>query len=308
MGEVLAILVSTDPLPLDASTRYERQFAGAESNVAIGLGRLGLDPVFIGRVGADGLGRAAVRALRGEGVDITHVHADPGAPTGVLLRTTGLAGPVEVVYARAGSAGSRLAPSDVPPEAVDGASIVHLTGITPMLSDSAEQACVRLADMAFSAGVPVSVDPNIRLKLGPATEIAARMAHLLERATVVLTGLDEAALLTGRGDAPGAARAFLDRGAELVVIKDGARGVWATDGRSEWESRNRPVIPTDPVGAGDAFDAGFLSLWKPGADPGPALQRGALCGAVAVRSVGDTTGLPSLGDLRVHEAATDVLR
>src|SRR5688500_2159427 len=130
LGECLASLVATASGPLAEASLFERHVAGAEANVAVGLARLGHSVAFVGRVGADGFGTAIVRRLRGEGVDVTHLASDPDARTGVIVRERRTVGAAEVVYHRAGSAGSRLATDDidraVDAGVLDGARWLHL--------------------------------------------------------------------------------------------------------------------------------------------------------------------------------------
>src|SRR6185503_17824997 len=120
---------------------------GAEATVAIGIRRLGIPAAYIGRVGDDAFGRMSIEALRGEGVDVSSVTVDPAAPTGLLLRTRRTADRDVVDYWRAGSAGSRLCPEDVDPDVVAAADLLHVTGITPALSDTAAAAIGRACDL-----------------------------------------------------------------------------------------------------------------------------------------------------------------
>ena len=144
LGECLISLIATAPGPLAEATAFERHVAGAEANVAVGLARLGRSVAYIGRVGGDGFGTAIVRKLRGEGVDVRHLAVDDGAATGLMLRERRALGAAQVVYARTGSAGSRLSVVDVDRAATDGvfagARWLHVTGITPALSPTAHDA------------------------------------------------------------------------------------------------------------------------------------------------------------------------
>ena len=142
LGECLVAFVATTPGPLAEATTFERFVVGAEANVAVGLARLGHSVAFIGRVGADGFGEAVARRLRGEGVDISDLAIDPDAPTGLMFRERRVLGPAQVVYARSGSAGSRLTAAEVERALArhTDSRWLHLTGITPALSDAALEA------------------------------------------------------------------------------------------------------------------------------------------------------------------------
>ncbi|MGW6460179.1 sugar kinase [Streptomyces sp. NPDC055078] len=292
-GEAMALLLAEPGRPLEHAESFRRSVAGAESNTAVGLARLGHRAGWFGRVGDDAFGRAVLRTLRGEDIDISRAVTDATAPTGTIVRDCHGERPIEVLYHRAGSAGSRLHPDDIDSAYVASCRILHLTGITAALSGSALDACVAAADAARAAGVTVSFDPNIRRRLLPAESWPHLLAPLIERADLLLTGADEARLLTGARDQDSAAEQLLARGPALVVVKDGARGARATDGTDRWEVPARPVTAHDPVGAGDAFNAGFLSARLRGLPVPDALAEAAVVGAYAVQVPGDLDGLPT---------------
>lgn len=284
----MALLMAEPGTPLSAATAFRRSIAGCESNVAIGLARLGHRSGWFGRVGDDAFGHGVLRAIRGEGVDVGHARVDPGAPTGLLVRDVGMTRPIEVLYFRSGSAGSRLAPSDVDSDYVASARILHVSGITPLLSDSAHQATLAAIAAAKSAGTTVSFDPNIRLRLATPERIREVLPAIAGTADLVFTGSDEAELLGGeRGPS-----VFLDAGAETVVVKHGSAGASATDGVRSWHQPVVAVAALDPVGAGDAFAAGYLSGILAGLDTEGSLHRAAAMGAAAVTAYGDVEGLP----------------
>lgn len=310
-GEAMVLLLAEPGIPLHAATSFRRSVAGAESNVAIGLARLGHRVAWFGRVGDDAFGEVVLRALRAEGVDTTAARVDPGtvgaagAPTGLLLRDCHADRGIDVVYHRAGSAGSRLAPEDVDGARIGGARLLHLTGITPVLSESARAATQAAVDAAVAAGTTVSFDPNLRRKLCPPERAVEVLRPLAARADIVLAGEDEAALLSGRDDPQGAAEWFLEQGATLVATKAGAAGARVTTA-AETRRRAAPrVHAVDPVGAGDAFDAGFLSAWLRGLPPDGCLDEGVAVAGMVVTVPGDTDGLPTTSE---RDAAVAALR
>jgi 2-dehydro-3-deoxygluconokinase len=308
-GEAMALLLAGGGVPLAQATAFTRQVAGAESNVATGLARLGHRAGWFGRVGADGLGTAVLGELRRDGVDVSRAVVDPVAPTGLLIRDCAPGRPVEVGYHRSGSAGSRLAPGDVDPAYVAGARLLHLTGITPVLSDSAAGAARAALAAAVDAGVPVSFDPNLRRRLCPPERAVGLLRPYAAAAAVVLAGVEEAELLTGRTGRAAVAGWFLDRGARCVVLKDGPRGSWATDGSTAVEQPAVPVAVVDPVGAGDAYAAGFLSGWLRGLPLAEATREAAVVAALVLQVAGDTPGLPTAATRdAVLAGAADVAR
>ena len=306
LGECLVALVATARGPLAESTTFERHVAGAEANVAVGLARLGHDVAYVGRVGADAFGTAVVRRLRGEGVDVGHLVADPDAATGVTVRELRDLGPAEVIYHRAGSAGSRLSTADVEGAAslFEGARWLHVTGITPALSATAAAAVEDAIERARVHRLTVSLDLNIRRKLWSETRAAAVLGELAARSDVVLGGLDEVALVGGLAssleagaavDPEEAADSLLDLGPRTVVVKLGAAGALgrARGGPTVRQAGILVSRSVDPVGAGDAFTAGYIAATLEGRSSEQALALGNACGAAVVATVGDLTGLPS---------------
>lgn len=307
LGESMALFVTEPARPLRTAQSFIRSIAGAESNVAIGVARLGHTAGWIGRVGDDPLGLGILDRLRAEGVDVTHAVVDGSAPTGVLIRDRHAERPIQVLYHRAGSAGSRLAPGDVDEGSIARADVVHLTGITPALSPTARLAVQQAADVARDNGVTVTFDPNLRLKLWSAEEAAAVLQPLVGVADVVFAGEREATLLSGRDDVP--EEWFLEQGARLVVTKQGADGAHATDGTTRWFAPAFPVQPADVIGAGDAFAAGFIVARLEGAGVEAALRTGNAVGAMATQVPGDIDGLPYRADLEAfRDGAADVDR
>lgn len=315
LGECLVALVASAPGPLAESAAFERHIAGAEANVAVGLARLGHLVVYIGRVGADGFGTAILRKLRGEGVDVSGLTVAAGAPTGVLIRERRVLGPSQVLYYRAGSAGSQLAPEDV--DAATGfrgagARWLHVTGITPALSASARAAVDRAIELARAAGMTISLDLNLRRRLWSEAEAAPVFRALAERADVVMGDADEAAVAVGAGDPETLARRLVALGASTAVIKLGAEGAVAA--RRDGSVVHSPALAVaqvlDPVGAGDAFAAGFIAATLEGRGLEAALRMANACGAAAVAAVGDMAGLPDRAELEQLLAGTagDTLR
>src|SRR5919199_1740089 len=162
LGETMVLLRAEQSGPLREVSTFRRHVAGAESNVAVGVCRLGLSAGFISRVGDDEFGAAVRFRLRGEGVDVSRLIVDPDAPTGLVFRERREFGPVDVVYYRRGSAASRLRPQDLDPDYIRGARYLVLSGITPALSRSCRETAFAAAQIAREAGVGVVVDPNVR--------------------------------------------------------------------------------------------------------------------------------------------------
>lgn len=293
--------------PLSAGGALGMHVAGAESNVAVGVARLGHRVGWAGVVGADPHGEFILRQLRSEGIAVQH-RKDATRSTGVMFLEQRTADVTRAFYYRAGSAGSTFGRDDVDAAFRSGARVLHLTGITAALSQEARRAVEYAAARAAGEGLDVSLDVNYRSKLWSRDEARAVLTPLARHASILIASDDELGLVAS-GDAPdpcdgmdGDAEAamaaeLLDRGVREVVVKRGAAGagVHTADGR--WETPAVPVTSIDTVGAGDAFTAGYLSALLDGEDVAGRLQRGALAGAFAVSTAGDWEGLPRRDEL-----------
>jgi 2-dehydro-3-deoxygluconokinase len=310
-GEPMTLLLATGDVPLGQARQFDASIAGAESNLAIGLARLGHRVAFFGRVGADVFGQRIRRELRAEGVGVSALRTDPDRPTGLLLRDSAQGAPITVVYGRAGSAATAMSVAELPVDVIEKARILHATGITAALSDSAYQATLEAMRIARRSGVLVTFDPNVRLRLAPVTRWQQIVDTLARQADVVLTGADETAVL-GLDAEP--ASWFADRGASTVVVKLGALGATEYDltgssGYSFWHQPARFVTAVDPVGAGDAFNAGWLSAWLRGVPPDQRLLEAAAVASLVVATRGDSAGLPDADTRqRVLDQGADIDR
>lgn len=292
-GEAMLLMLAEPGMPLDHAVSFRRSVAGAESNVAQGLARLGHWARWIGRVGDDPAGEAVLRELRADGVDVSGAEKDPQAPTGLLLRDSHAQRAIDVQYYRSGSAASLLSPDQIHVEMLRGARVVHVSGITPMLSESAAKATWALIERARKVGAAVSFDPNVRRKLGTDHQWIRTVGPLLREADLVIAGEDELELLLG-SSAEEAAKALLTIGrARTVVIKRRDHSATALAAKGKWTQAAFPVPVADPVGAGDAFAAGWISAWLRGVTAEQALAEAACVAALVVQAPGDTDGLPT---------------
>ncbi len=304
-GEAIVSLVAEQQGPLEHADAVRVGVGGAELNVAIGLARLGHQATFAGVVGDDPWGRRVARELNAEGVHSV-LRVDPAGYTAAYVRERRAGALGRVYYLRAGSAGSRLTAGDAESWDLAGVDTVHLTGITPALSPTARDCWYRLARRAAGTGARISLDVNYRSRLCSRREAADLLHAVLPVVTVLIAGTDEAALLLSCGsddvshDLPGAVnalRALLPADVE-VVIKLGLDGsLHSTADGVLTRGRTVPVVAVDPVGAGDAFAAGYLSAWIDGLPPVERLRRAHATAAFVVGSAGDWEGLPHRAEL-----------
>ncbi|CAM5438069.1 sugar kinase [Streptomyces coeruleorubidus] len=301
-GETMAALRARGALRLGCSLGLS--VAGAESNVAIGLARLGHRVRWAGRVGADELGALVLRTLRAEDIDTGHAVTDgTGRPTGLLLTEPRLGTLTRVSYYRAGSAGSAVSPADVLPALSPGTRVLHLTGITPALGPSAAEAALTAAATAHESGITVCLDVNYRSRLWSADQARTALRPMLAHVDLLIASEDELPLVLERpaADEPEAVDGIVSAGVREVVVKRGARGAtsFTADGASDCAARQ--VDAVDLVGAGDAFVAGYLSGLLDGADIPARLHRAVTTAAFAVATRGDWEGLPTRDELGLFD-------
>ena len=300
--------------PYDPDGSYTRHVAGAESNVAIDLRKLmpdEVDAVWVSRLGADDDGDCILRELTGR----IEVHAPqmPGEKTGIQLLNHLGGGEVIRRYRRAGSAASRLTAEEVLPH-LEGADLLHVTGITPALSDSCRQTTLDVMAAAQEMGIPVSMDVNYREALWSPAEARAVCDRMREHATLFKAGHDEAQTIWG-GDMTASqhARRFVVGSTRLVIVTTGDSGAVAFDGDQVVEHTGFNVEVVDPVGAGDAFVAGALAgifqrgsmldfLALSGDERATVLQTalelGNASGALVCTRHGDTEAMPDMAQVR----------
>jgi 2-dehydro-3-deoxygluconokinase len=316
VGEAMIAMVPLASGPLRHVHAFEKHVGGAEFNVAVALARLGTPSRWVSRVGDDEFGVDVLRTARAEGVDVSRVRIDPQAPTGLYFREYGGPAGVRVFYYRRGSAASRLSPEDLE-GALEGARLLHLSGITAALSESARAAALHAVTLAKRAGVPVAFDPNVRRKLLAPGQVVPVLRPLAESADVLLAGEEELEVLFGADrplavDPSGVAapaaedtrearqahlRPLLERarqaGPRVVACKLGPDGAVGLSDAGFVAQRALPVPDmVDAIGAGDGFDAGFLHVWLGGGDLAEALRWGVVVGACACAVRGDIEGYP----------------
>jgi len=303
-GETMAALRAQGALRLGGNLGLS--VAGAESNVAIGLARLGHRVRWAGRVGADELGALVLRTLRAEGIDTDHaVVDDSGRPTGLLLTEPRLGTLTRVSYYRAGSAGSVVSPADVLSALAPGSRVLHLTGITPALGPSAADAVLAAATTAREAGITVCLDVNHRSRLWTTDRARTALRPLLPHTDLLIASEDELPLVQerpGAGESE-AVHSILAAGVGEVVVKRGARGATSFTAEGTTDRAARQVDAVDLVGAGDAFVAGYLSGLLDGTDIPARLHRAVTTAAFAVATRGDWEGLPTRDELGLLDEA-----
>ncbi|WP_194898759.1 sugar kinase [Catenulispora pinisilvae] len=316
VGESMAALLPDAPGPLDGVESFAVSAGGAESNVACALRALGVPSAWVSRVGADGFGRRLVGEVARHGVDTSGVAVDATRPTGLYLKETGGsarsgdlgAGRSRLHYYRAGSAASAMSVATLREPAVarlvDGARLVHLTGITPALS----QTCLEMVRALLEAPRGdrlVSFDLNWRPVLWRDRD-AGVLREFVNAADVALLGADEAEVAFGTGD-PAELRELFP-GPATIVVKDAERVVTALTADGAVSEPALTVDVVEPTGAGDAFAAGYLAGTLHGYDQRRRLRMGHLAAASALVAHGDVGELGDLATAELLEASEEQWR
>ncbi|WP_243075507.1 sugar kinase [Microbacterium sp. SS28] len=282
VGETMAMVAPVAAERLAEADEFRVDAGGAESNVAAHVASAGHVARWFSRLGDDALGHRIARQLTERRVDVSAVVFDPRHPTGVYFKDPGHG----VRYYRAGSAASHLAPSDADGVVLGDVAVVHVSGITAALSESAAAFLDRVIDRAHADGVRVSFDVNHRAALWDAASAAAPLASLARRADLVFVGRDEAETLWGTTDAA-SVRALFPEVAELVV-KDGDVGATAFTGDGDVFVPALKVDVVEAVGAGDAFAGGYLGALLDGAPVPERLGRGHARAALTLQTTSDS--------------------
>jgi 2-dehydro-3-deoxygluconokinase len=300
LGEAMVLLAAEEPGELEQVQHFTKRTAGAETNVAIGLARLGLRVGWQSRLGSDSMARYLLAEFKREGVDCSHVVCDQAQRTGFMFkgrRDDG--GDPAIEYHRRGSAASRLQPDEIDAAWLAGARNLHVTGVFPALAPNTLAATHRAIDVMRGAGRTISFDPNLRPALWPSAALMRETVNALAaRCDWVLPGLDEGRQLTGCERPQDIAAFYRAQGAKIVVVKLGADGAWYDSHAGSGHVHAIPVERVvDTVGAGDGFAVGLISALLEGRPLPDAVRRGAWIGARAVQVRGDTEGLPRRADL-----------
>ncbi|WCF06640.1 sugar kinase [Paenibacillus thiaminolyticus] len=295
-GESMALLIAEGGKGLEYASNLTTSFGGAETNVAIGLSRLGHSAGWCGRLGDDPFGRRIYKTVRGEGVDVTRASFTDEAPTGLMIRENA-AGRSSVYYYRKLSAASKMTPEHLDEEYIAGAKILHITGITPALSPSCAETAAAAMDIAKRHGVKVSFDPNLRLKLWDVKAAQKVLLPLARKADYFLPGLDELKLLY-ETESVDEIVAKLGELSAVSIMKGGEDKTYILEnGKLSAVPYYKVDHAVDTVGAGDGFCAGFLAGLLREYSLEEAVRLGNLIGSQVIQTVGDWEGLPSAAQI-----------
>ncbi|WP_091481401.1 sugar kinase [Gracilibacillus orientalis] len=298
IGESMVVFTPVSSPMMRFAETFAKNVGGAETNVAIGLARLGHNVGWISKLGTDEFGTYILNTVRGEGIDVSQVKRDPDFPTGLYFKEIRNPEDIRVSYYRKGSAASTIQTNDINEDYLKNAKYLHVTGITPALSDFAYQTVIKMMELARKHKVKVVFDPNLRRKLWSEEKARTILTEMVALSDIVLPGIEEADFLFQETDMAPAADQFLARGCETVIIKLGEKGAYLQTKNESGYIEGFPVKQVvDPVGAGDGFVAGFLSGMLNDLSLTDAVRRANAIGAMQTQVKGDYEGLPDNEEL-----------
>jgi len=297
LGDGLITMNPADTGPLRFVSSFSRKVGGAELNFAIGCARLGLKSKWVSRLGKDEFGRVIYNFARGEGVDVSDVELMEGYPTSLNFKEIQEDGSGKTFYYRHQSPMLTMKPEDITKDMFVGVDVIHLTGVFLSIDAKNFEIVKQVLEIAKEIGIPVSFDPNLRLKMWSIEEARATFMEIFPYVDILLTGLDEIELILGESSDE-ALRACAERfQIGQFVIKDGANGSRILTDGTWYEKVAFKVNPVDTVGAGDGYDAGYIYAYLNGFSPEERLELANGVGALVTTVSGDNEGLPYLEEV-----------
>lgn len=276
-------------------------FGGDSQNVAIAAVRQGASAGYVTSLGQDWMGDAFLELWQSEGLDASRVSRHPTAPTGISFVTHGAAGH-KFDYLRKNSAASLMTPETVPADYIAGARIFHLSAIGQAISESARKACDTAVSTARAAGVKVSYDTNLRLRLWDLDVARATIDATVTRCDILLPSLDDSQQITGLQEPDAIADYYLKLGAPVVALKMSADGCLVATPKERFRVPGHRVDAVDATGAGDTFDGSFLARLLAGDDLEAAARYANVSAALSTKGYGAVTPIPRAAAVRAEMA------
>lgn len=261
LGETMLMFAPPRCELIEHCDQFVAYSGGSESNVAIGLERLGMHAGWIGKLPDNALGRKVVNGIRAYGVDTTAcIWVGEGRVGTFFVEWGAPPRPLKTIYDRAGSAAATLTAEDLDWDYLGRSGWLHLTGITPALSETCRATIPQVVVRAREQGCQISFDVNYRSLLWSPSQARAAFGEILAHVNLLIaTVADARMLLEQKCEERELAERLFDRYAlDAVVLTCGADGSLAYDGDRLYRSRGYRVEVVNRLGAGDAFDAGLL--------------------------------------------------
>jgi 2-dehydro-3-deoxygluconokinase len=276
--------------------RYLPGHGGDTSNCALAAARQGATVSYFTHIGADTFGNSFMELWRNEGIDASSISQVNNAHTGIYFVTHGADGH-EFNYFRAGSASSLITPDDLPLDALRAAGILHVSGISQGISNTAADTVVAAIETVKAADGLISYDTNLRLKLWPIDRAREVIHAAMSMCDIALPGLDDATQLTGLTEPNDIIDFYLTLGASIVALTLGAQGTLVATGDERHRLSACKVTPVDATAAGDTFDGAFLAELAAGRDAFTAARYANAAAALSTQGYGAVAPMPYRADV-----------
>ncbi|WP_343584524.1 sugar kinase [Herbaspirillum sp.] len=270
---------------------YLEGFGGDTSNFAIAAARQGADSAYISAIGDDHFGQNLLELWRAEQVATEHVSVVADGSTGIYFVTHDEAGH-HFHYRRAGSAASRYTPQQLPLDSIAGARVLHLSGISLAISESACDSGLAAMAHARRHGVLTSLDTNLRLRLWPLERAREKMVEAFKLCDICLPSWEDVSMLTGLEDRDAIVDQLLAYGVKLVAFKLGSEGCYVATPDERRMVAPYPVQALDATGAGDCFGGAFVAELVAGHDPFSAARYANVAAALSTTGYGAVEPIP----------------
>ena len=278
---------------------YLQGFGGDSSNFTIAAARQGARVAYVSALGDDPYGRMLRELWDREGVDHRGVATDAAAYTAIYFVTHDERGH-HFHFFRSGSAASRLTPAGLPRAMIEGAKLLHLSGISLAISAQACDTGYAAIEMARAAGVKVSFDTNLRLKLWPLARARAVMTDVMRLSHLCLPSYDDVVAITGLTEPEAIVDHCLGLGAEVVALKLGEQGALVASASERHRIPPHPCRPVDATGAGDTFGGAFAARWIAGDSLLQAGRYAAAAAALSTEGYGAVEPIPHAAKVRAR--------
>ena len=276
---------------------YLQGYGGDTSNFAIAAARQGARVAYVSALGDDPYGQLLRAVWDAEGVDHASVRTDAQAYTAIYFVTHNDRGH-HFSFFRSGSAASRMAPADLPRERIAAAKVLHFSGITLAISNSACDTAYAAIDCARAAGARVSFDTNLRLRLWPKERARAVMNDVIALCDVCLPSLDDMVTISGLTDPDAIVDHCLRLGAKTVALKLGAQGALVADAQERHRIAAHSCHAVDATGAGDTFGGAFVARLIAGDELLAAGRYATVAAALSTEGYGAVAPIPDAGKVR----------
>jgi len=298
LGETMVAFDPDQTVKLRAVEAFHRFAGGAETNTLIGLQRLGFSTRWLSAIGDDEFGEFIISRVRGEGVDTSFIKKDPNNQTGIFFIERSVLEDCTSIYYRDSSAYRYFKADDISESMFLGAKIFYFTGITPSLNKTCLEMLQKSITIAKKLGIKIAMDTNLRLKLINIENAREILVPIIKDCKIVLPNEAEIKLLFPAQELDEIAEKLISSGVEMLVVKKGANGAaaYTKNGKVETKAYTLEKILSS-MGAGDAFNAGFLSGVLENLDIAECLKRGAATGAIATMSLDSYQMAPSMKEL-----------